>query len=134
MSKKELKIAEEKKAQIGRRRYDTRTSNLIKTWEQEGWQESLYRKATGEHFLFAVGESFPEGMIRPLKHSDAVAWMENKFGMKLEDVYDSESDKPVLMSFRCPNWLREELRIRASEERVPIGRIIVKAITELLDA
>lgn len=133
MSKKKQEIVTDKKAQIGRRRYDTRTSSLVKTWEQEGWSESLYRKSTGEHFIFAVGESFPEGIIRPLKYDEAVAWMKNKFDMKLEEIYNSERDKNVMMSFQCPNWLREELRIRASDEKVPIGRIIIRAVREFLD-
>lgn len=126
------KAVKGKQGQIGRRRYNTRSARVIKMWEQGPWSETLYRKKTGEYFVYGVGESFPEGIIRPLERKDAERWTRQRFGMKLQKVEDVPMEKLVMMSFYIPSKLRDDLRGRAADEKSTISSLIIEAIEQFM--
>ena len=124
------KAVKGKQCQIGRRRYNTRSARVVKVWEQGPLSVTLYRKKTGEYFVYGVGESFPEGVIRPLEREDAERWTQQLFGMTLHEVEDVPMEKLVMMSFYIPAKLREDLRGRAADEKSTISSLIIEAIEQ----
>lgn len=128
MDEKEVKG---KQGQIGRRRYNTRSAKKVKVWERGPWAETLYRKKTGEYFVYGVGESFPEGVIRPFEREDAERWTQQRFGMTLHEVEDVPMEKLVMMSFYVPARLREKLRGMAADEKSTISSLIIEAIEQI---
>lgn len=115
-----------------RRRYNRLTSRMVARWSESGWLEELYRKKNGEYFLYVKGEAIPDGIIRPIQSAEAEDWMVKKTGKSLKALVDDPLDKPVLMSFHAPTWMREALRNKATDERSSIGAVIVAAVREYL--
>lgn len=71
------------RVKIGTRVYDTETStqlgkqNVGTFGDAEGFEEVLYRKTTGEHFLACSGgpeSQYPEARLIPLSDEDAKEW------------------------------------------------------------
>ena len=121
-----------KHEQIRRRRYNTNTARLVGRWEQDGWSELLFRKKTGEYFIFGVGDSFPEGVIRPLMSNEAKSWIKKRGSEEIAEAGNEVMGAHVLMSLNVPVWIREALRNKAADEKNTISAIIVEAISAAL--
>jgi len=119
--------------QIGKRRYSTETARLVDSMKVPGWNEELYLKKNGEYFVVGVGDSFPEGIVRPLSTEEADGWLVKATGRGIQTREDERDETPVQMSFFTQSWIREAVRRRAAERGVTIGDVITDAIRSYLE-
>lgn len=133
--------------------YDTQTAQRLGWWENMvdsgnfGYcSEELYRKKTGEYFLFGEGgpmtkyakffgpSSWGWGeRIMPLTYQQAMAWAEEHLdGDKYEEIFGEvvEDDSKVMTTMRLSTSTVEKLRRKADAE----GRGIAELADELLAA
>ncbi len=137
---------------IDGKKYDTETAELIYEWSSDhgksdfAWyEESLYRKRTGEYFLYGYGHAaskyaehsgkagawIPAAKIIPLPYEQARQWMEehaeaDEYGAVFGEV--AEDGEDVAVTFRISSTARE--RLRKAAERT--GRSQAAIIEELI--
>lgn len=123
---------------INGKSYDTETAKAVGEWSNNGsWrdfshmEETLYRKKTGEYFLYGEGgpmtkyaesagqNSWSSGSkIIPLSHENARQWAEEHLDAdEYEAIFGEveEDDSKQYATFRLTASTLEALRRRASE-------------------
>jgi len=94
------------------KRYNTASAALIVTqiYQKSGMEERLYRKKTGEYFLFQHGE-FCGDKILPLTEETAYRWAESQFGPEYAKRMLCDSNKAIShLSFRVSHSEAEKLK------------------------
>lgn len=118
--------------------------------------EALYRKRTGEFFLYYSGGPFSrfrvkysgssyrgDAGIKPLLISEAIAWAEENIdGDKFIEVFgnpendeenvEQSSDDKTSVSFRMDTNAYKKLKLEATERKLSMGQLIEILITEEL--
>ena len=143
---------------INNKLYDTESAKLAASWSSPGsvtdfsyYEESLYRKKTGEYFLHGCGgpstkyaksagqNQWTNGeAIIPLTYENARKWAEEKLdGDEYEEIFgkvEEEDDKTINATFRLKLSMLETLRQRSSEDGVSLSvfveRILEKELAE----
>ncbi len=82
---------------IDGRKYDTSTAQKLAEWDNEMFNsdlnlvmEDLYRKKTGEFFLYGRGgdrTKYRTARLIPLSEEEAKAWTEEKANDKYEEIF-----------------------------------------------
>jgi hypothetical protein len=85
---------------INGRRYSIKTAEQVAAVYGQGWNEELYRKQTGEYFLYCAGDSrskfavkdgnkyFPASTITPMTLPEAQEWAANNVGPdKYQEIF-----------------------------------------------
>lgn len=130
--------------------YDTDTAHLVGTWDKDitdglHWvSESLYRKRTGEYFLFGEGgaatryaESRDDGgwgsgaRIMPLSFDDARTWAQEHLTTAEYDAEFGEPDEggdTVTTSFVLSTAAKAKLKRVASQQGKTQGQVIEELI------
>ncbi len=136
---------------INGKRYDTDTAKKIAFWSNGGgWrdfnhiEETLYKKSTGEFFLFGEGGantrySVSEGSntwtggsrIMPLSYKDAQEWAEKHLdGDEYEKIFgeieENDENTSVHLSMRASDY--ERLKRAASEKGMNLSEYIVSSL------
>lgn len=142
---------------INGKKYDTDTAQELASWDNGGgWrdfhhcEETLYRKKTGEFFLFGEGgpmtkyavsqgqNSWSGGSkIIPLTHETARQWAEEHLdGDDYEAIFGPvvEDDSKTVCSFRLSVSVQETLRRKASESGRGISEYLESLLTEAFHA
>lgn len=99
------------------KRYDTESARLIGSCE-EG---SLYRKQTGEFFLFISGE------IIPVHYDRAKQWSADHLHSQRE--FTPHSEDLVLTSVRLPATLHARLKREALRRGISLRALIIEILT-----
>lgn len=139
---------------INGRRYDTDTAKGLACAEYSGsrtdfqwWEETLYRKNTGEYFLYGVGGpmsrySKPAGSnswtggdrIMPMTPEEARTWAEtNLDGDKYEEIFGAveEDAGKRTVTFSLTERTIEVIARRAAEKGCTKSEVIETAIENL---
>jgi len=137
--------------------YDTSTASELATHSSPGswrdfshWEETLYRKKTGEFFLYGEGgpmtryaestgtNSWSGGeRIMPLSYAEAQEWSEKYLdGDDYESIFGEviEDDTKVVASYRLPVQLIESLKRRAARDGVAISELVGSILSAGLEA
>lgn len=138
---------------INGKRYDTDTANEIGYAEAkclptdlDWWQETLYRKNTGEFFLFGEGNARtryakesginnwrPGSRIMPLSVDEAKAWAESHLsGDEYEKIFGEieESTERKTVSFSLSESVVEQITRLAAENQISKSDVIEMLIKE----
>ena len=137
---------------INNKLYDTATAKKLAEWDQNGADaqnyiaESLYRKKTGEFFIFGNGgvntkyakigrsKGFEPGCeILPLSLDQAKAWASDHLSShEYDDIFGDiiEEDGSTTAHIRLPSALLEAVRRHAQEKGVTIAEFIRAAIVD----
>ena len=140
---------------INGKKYDTETASEVGSWSNGGgwrdfshFEETLYRKKTGEFFLFGEGgpmtkyavstgqNSWSGGeRIIPLTHENARKWAEEHLdGDEYEEIFgevtEDESKKSATFSLSISTI--EHLRRKASEKGVGMSELLETILNENL--
>lgn len=110
----------------------------------DGWQETLYRKRTGEYFLHGTGgartryaviiddNNWSGGeQIMPLTYEAARSWAEKHLDAdKYTDIFGipGEDAGDVALYVRIPADLDMLVRARAAEQGVSVAALVVDAL------
>ncbi len=137
------------------KRYDTDTATLVYTWSNNYQyldfnyiEKSLYRKRTGEYFLYVWGganttyakrvgsNSWSGGeYIKPISIDKAKEWLEEnadadtyekEFGTVEESGYST-------INLSLPESLKSKVKNQAVKERKNMNEIIIDALNSYLD-
>ena len=137
---------------INGKKYDTETAKEVGYWSNGGsWrdfshvEETLYRKKTGEYFLFGEGgpqtryavstgqNSWTGGeKIIPLTHENARHWAEEHLdGDEYEAIFGevTEDESRVNATFRLSASLLENIRRKADETGSSISDYVEGILT-----
>ena len=138
---------------INNKLYDTATAKKLAEWDENGTDsrnyisESLYRKKTGEFFVFGDGGSNtkyarigrlkvfePGSAILPMSLEQAKEWAlarlpKNEYDDIFGDMIDDDGSTTVT-SIRLPSALLETVRRRAQEKDETTAEFIRAAIVE----
>lgn len=139
---------------INGRRYDTDTAREVgyATYSNPGdfnhWSETLYRKSTGEYFLYgeggpmsryatAIGQNQWSGgeRIMPLTLGEAQKWAEQHLSAdEYEKIFGAinEHDKKRLASFYLPEAAIEKIARSAASQGISKSEVIER-LAENLD-
>lgn len=140
------------KKYINGKKYDTETAQEVGSWSNnrsyrdfDHCEETLYRKRTGEFFLYGVGgprSPYAERVetnawsggsaIRPLTFDEAREWAEEKLtGDEFEEIFGeiADDDTDVLISAVIKTSSRDKLR-RAAEKT---GKTISQIVNDLIE-
>ena len=129
---------------INGRRYDTETAKLVgyTSYDNPGslayWSEDLYRKKTGEYFLYGQGGPMSKYSrrtgenewsfgheIRPLTLDEAKAWAEKHLDADIfEEVFGKVEEGKVQVS----TWLEESIKAEIDKLRETKGLTIADII------
>lgn len=132
---------------IDGRKYDTTTAEEVaeathgSTTDYEYYEETLYRKRTGEYFLYGYGNGAsryakqvygdfgPGSEIIPLTYDQARAWAERELSVDeyesiFGEVSEDEGDEDVVLSVRVSPATRERLRRMAAESGRSQGAVL----------
>lgn len=135
---------------INGRRYDTETAkelgyywNGLAVTDFSRIEETLYRKKTGEYFLYGEGGAMSKyaeadgtgwcggSRIIPLPIEDAKTWAEEHLTAdEYEDIFGeaSEDDDKITVSLRMTPATRAKLKDMAAEEGKPLSDIVEELI------
>lgn len=135
---------------INQKRYDTNTAegvafinNGLSFDDFNFWSETLYRKKTGEYFLYCMGGAnsiygvwrgntgTAGEQIKPLTYEQAKSWAEEHLdGDEYEKIFGAiiENDDMVNMTFTLPQSTIEKLRRLSSQTGKTYGEIITDAL------
>ena len=127
--------------------YDTETAKEIAGDSYNGsvtdfhyWEETLYKKRTGEYFLYGKGGPLSKyakryeqngrvggEAIQPMTYAEATAWAEEH--MDADDYMDefgpvSEDSERVAMSISLDSATADRIRREAAESGVSISALI----------
>ena len=125
---------------INNKRYNTETSQLCGT-AQNGQpgdadysKEDLYRKRSGEFFLYIEG-TFIKADIKPLTRVAAIDWVEKHLGKEaMEDLFTVEdSDDKETKGFRLSRAMIEQIRIRAEQTKVSQSDVVEAALRQFFE-
>lgn len=141
---------------IDNRRFDTEKAHLIYEWSDglpedndAHFTETLFRKLTGEYFLYGKGGansryakmgkgpkigSFTAGDdFIPLSRSQARAWAERHMSAEsvAAEFVDADADKLVNIQFRLTAEEREKLRFYALSCGISISDVLREYIEQL---
>lgn len=138
---------------INNKLYDTDTAKKLAEWDENGTDsrnyisEALYRKKTGEFFVFGDGGANtkyarigrlkvfePGSAILPMSLEQAKEWAldrlpKNEYDDIFGDMIDDDGSTTVT-SIRLPSALLETVRRRAQEKDETIAEFIRAAIVE----
>lgn len=133
--------------------YDTETARKIGGASNYGksdykwYEETLYRKKTGEYFLYGEGHAAspyrervgdmwgPGSAIKPLTFDEAREWVEsNMDGDEYEEIFGKieDDDSEVLISAIIRTANRDRLRREAERSGRTIGQILDDLIAKSL--
>lgn len=133
---------------IGGKRYNTETATMVAEWDN-GYsvadfnfcREELYRKKTGEFFLYgegggmtkyrkSYGNSFGWGeKITPLTIKEVQKWAEeNLDGDEYEEIFKIKEEYNALISALIPMSLRGKLENQSKKENRTMTEIIIEAL------
>ncbi len=128
------------KKYINGRKYDTATAKKVGDWDNgfrpgdfDYFRERLFRKKTGEFFLWTCTTFDGSDEIRPLSFDDARQWAEEKLsGDEYEQIFGEigDDDTDVLISAVVKASSRDRLR-RAVEKT---GKTAGQILDELIEA
>ena len=138
---------------INKKRYNTKTAKLIATGysgsprnDYHYWEEQLYRKQTGEYFLYgwgnaasryskAVGQNEWKGSekIQPLTHEAARLWAEKHMEAE-EYLKHFEADPEYLALIRQTVIMTTQLNNRLREHADGSSKSISEVVIEALEA
>ena len=136
---------------INGKKYDTETATAVGSWSNNyscrdfnHCAETLYRKKTGEYFLYGYGgpmSKYAESCgqnewsggerIEPLSYVNARQWAEEHLDV---DEYEAEfgevaeDDTSVALSIRLPADAAEMARKAAAAEEIGLGEYIARII------
>jgi hypothetical protein len=139
------------------KRYDTETARLMGSWGNNRTDfsyvhEELYRKKTGEYFLYGRGgamSKYAEAVdqnswsggsdIRPLTYEEARDWAEHhldadEYEEIFEPIPEDESRELVQMKFYLSAGTADALRRRSQETGIQPSKLAEQYISEALDA
>lgn len=134
--------------------YDTETARMIGVWSNAGsWrdfshmEEALYRKKTGEYFLYGEGgpmtkyaeeeglNSWTGGIrIMPMTYKEATEWAEEHLtAEEYESAFGpvTEDESKVSVTFRLTARNLETLRQKADAEGMGVSEYIDNLISGL---
>jgi hypothetical protein len=109
---------------IKRRRYDTGTATRRAFYANNGAEETLYQKMTGEYFLHESGKT---ETITPLTYAGAQEWAKKRLpAAQYEALFGEVKTKQgaggsVQINFRVSPICAATIRRRAAEAGLPIG-------------
>lgn len=139
---------------INGKRYDTETAELVGEWtnghrygEFQYECEKLYRKKTGEFFLYGSGGAMssyavPSGnhnwtgssKITPISINEAKKWVEKNLDADdYESLFELEEEGNIAYSFLIPENLYNRLKEKSDKTEKTMKDIIVKALKSELD-
>lgn len=137
---------------IDHRVYDTDTAREMASWDNGlyvndlGWvSETLYRKRTGEWFVFGEGGAAtkyakPDGpsswvggeRVMPLTGEQAREWAERRLDGDEAEALFAPDDEPSSMTVHMPADVKAALDARAERDGATKGGIVVEALREYL--
>lgn len=139
---------------INGKRYDTETAELVgeyaNTYNYSDWSykcEELYRKKTGEFFLYGEGGPRSEyavssgnngwsgsSKIMPLTVEEAKAWAEEYLNADdYEKYFELEEEGNIAFSLLIPENLYNKLKDKSERNNKSMKDIIVEALESKLD-
>lgn len=134
---------------INGKRYDTETAEFIGRWENlynsadlQYECEELYRKKTGEFFMYGGGGPASSYAIQtgttswsgsckitPITEDEAKKWVEeNLDGDDYEKLFEIEEEGNIAFSLLLPKNLYDKLKKQSSESGESMKDIIVKEL------
>ena len=133
---------------INGRRYDTDSAKALAEASYSNrsdfnfWEETLYRKSTGEFFLYgeggpasryaqAVGQNSWSGgeRIMPLSTEEAKKWAEeNLSGEEYEKIFEVTEDSKKVVTFSLSEDVIEKIKQISGETRRPMSEILADMI------
>ncbi len=140
---------------INGKSYDTETAKAVGEWSNSGsWrdfshmEETLYRKKTGEYFLYGEGGPMTKyaesagqnawsggSKIIPLSHENARQWAEEHLDAdEYEAIFGEveEDDSKQYATFRLTASTLEALRRRASEAEKGLSEYLEDILVDTL--
>ena len=125
---------------INNKRYNTETSQLCgsavsgQPGDADYSKEDLYRKRSGEFFLYIEGTSIKPD-IKPLTRVAAIDWVEKHLGKEaMEDLFTvDDSDDKETKGFRLSRAMIEQIRIRAEQTKVSQSDIVELALRQFFE-
>lgn len=133
---------------INGRRYDTETAKLVgyTSYDTPGslsyWSEDLYRKKTGEYFLYGMGGPMSKygkqtgqnewsygHEIRPLTLDEAKAWAEKYLDADtFEEIFGAVEENKVQVSTWIEKSIKQEIDKLRNEKGLTIADIIKEGV------
>lgn len=137
---------------IGGKKYDTETAEEVaevthgNRRQFEYYEETLYRKRTGEYFLYGYGyaasryakqvcgDFVPGGDIIPLTFEQARSWAERELSAdEYESIFgevpEGDEEADVVLSVRVSPATRERLRRMAAESGRSQGAVLDELVS-----
>ena len=130
--------------------YDTEKAKALGSWSKgDGWrdfsyrEETLYRKKTGEFFLFGeggpatnyaerIGNAWSNGSrIMPMSYAEAKAWAEEKLsGDEYEEIFGtvSEDESRIQVCYSLGAATVETIKRRAGEMGITASAYIEQLV------
>lgn len=139
---------------INGKRYDTETAELVGEWDNghrygefQYECEELYRKKTGEFFLYGSGGAMssyavPSGnnnwtgssKITPISIDEAKEWVERNLDADdYEKYFEIEEEGNVAFSLLIPDSLYKKLKNKSEDSGKSMKDIVVEALESKLD-
>lgn len=139
---------------INGKRYDTETAELVGEWDNghrygefQYECEKLYRKKTGEFFLYGSGGAMssyavPSGnnnwtgssKITPMSIDEAKEWVERNLDADdYEKLFELEEDSNIAFSLLIPENLYNKLKDESEKTAKSMKDIIVESLESKLE-
>lgn len=135
---------------IGGKRYDTETAEMVGECNNgygrtdfNFFEEELYKKKTGEFFLYgsggplskyarAVGNMrYGDEKIVPLTLNEAKEWAERYLDADdYEALFEIEEENSITFSLNLPISLYEKIKKQAEKENVTMKDVVIEKLTE----
>lgn len=122
--------------------YDTATAQYIGAylgdWEDASrWRrEELYKKRTGEYFLYSEGHEEPE-KITPLSFEEAMEWGKRHLeGIEYEIEFEVVKDDNAMarLHVEIPASLNDRLELERSKMGVSKAEVVIDALENYLQS